>query len=52
MFIENFWIKLDLKSVDSQNFLQVRNCIPQNKLQPKDEFNALDSAKYYHTILR
>ena len=27
-----FWDKTRLESVDSQNFLQVRNCIPQNKL--------------------
>ena len=32
VFVENFGIKLDLKSVDSQNFLQVRNRIPETQI--------------------
>ncbi len=33
VFVENFVIKLDLESALSQNFLQVRNCIPKDKLK-------------------
>ena len=32
VFVENFGLSTRLKSVEARNFLQVRNCIPQNKL--------------------
>ena len=33
--MKNFGLLTRLKSVEVQKFLQVRNCIPQNKLQKR-----------------
>ena len=51
VFVENFGIKLDLESVDSQNFLQVRNCIPQNKLKKRKLPPKLTPLIHSHLLL-